>query len=382
MLSVSRGLTALGVVAALAAAGCGSSKGNGSSAAKGGGGASLASVRSTVATLLGPKGTYVGPPKTAPRPASGKRIVLISCGQSSPACSTPMAGAAAAAQALGWQTTLVDSKGDVNAAGAGIRRAVAEKADGIFIYYIDCQYLKAPLEVAKQAGIPVVAAESVDCNVSNPGAPSLFTSTVTYAGGDDYLTWVRKWWNAQVDYAIAKTGGTGNMMMFTDDTQLGSKAIAQSGAAEARKCSGCSFQVKLVPFADIGTKLQGEVQQDLLQNPNVNVVLSGYEAVVVGGVEAGVRALGRKALMNVGEGGAPGMALVKAGRAQFGAGIPLGWEGYAGIDALVRLMAKQKPVDSGIGVQLFDKDHNMPSGDRYEPPFDYAALYKKAWGVG
>lgn len=58
-----------------------------------------------------------------------------------------------------------------------------------------------------------------------------------------------------------------------------------------------------------------------------------------------------------------------------------GWEGYAGIDAINRLLNDEEPVSSGIGQQLFDADHNTPEDGPYVPPFDYEAAYLEAWGV-
>jgi ribose transport system substrate-binding protein len=387
----SRGLavSAAVILVVTAIAGCGGSGSSSSSQAvdttaasgSGGGSGSLAKMEASVKNLLGPVGTYEAPPTAPVTPKGDQTVALISCGQSFPACSNPMNGAKEAAEAVGWKVELFDSKGDTNAAGAGIRRAVANGDDGIFIYYIDCQYLKAPLEEAKRAGVPVVAAESVDCNESSPGAPALFTSTVTYAGGDNYISWVKKWWEAQLEYAIVKEQGEANILMFTDNTQLGSKAIVEATEELVPECSSCTDVIHTFPFANIGTSLQGEVEQEMLKNPDTNVVMSGYEAVLVGGVAAGLQASSGELLVSAAEGGRGGIQMMREDKAQFAGGIPVEWEGWAGIDGLVRLLAGQKPQSSGIGVQLLDTETNMPSGPLYEPPVDYQKLYEKSWGV-
>jgi len=337
-----------------------------------------ASFKTDVATLLGPKGSYQPPPTSAPKVAPGKKIFLISCGQAYLACSIPMGAAASAVKSLGWTPVLVDSKGDPAAMSSGILSAIAQKANGIFMYYIDCDFVKTALEQAKAAGIPVVAAESVDCS------PPLFAGTVTYAGGDSYLTWVGKWFDAMVEYAIVAKNGKANMLMFTDNTTQGSLHIAQTGAAVARQCSTCTFHAITFPISDIGTKLQGETQEALLKYPNTNVVIVGYEGVLVGGVWAGIQAAGRTDLLvGIGEGNVAGTALFKqqAGKNMFGSGIPLEWEAYSGIDGLLRIIDGAKPLSSGIGVQLFDATHNAPISNRYTAPFNYVALYRQAWGV-
>jgi ribose transport system substrate-binding protein len=38
-------------------------------------------------------------------------------------------------------------------------------------------------------------------------------------------------------------------------------------------------------------------------------------------------------------------------------------------------------VDTGMGVQVCDKDHNLPAeGEPFEPPVDFRAAYLKLWG--
>ena len=66
---------------------------------------------------------------------------------------------------------------------------------------------------------------------------------------------------------------------------------------------------------------------------------------------------------------------------QAGVGTPARWEGFAGIDALLRLFAGDPVAGSGIGLQVFDADHNLPAEGRYVPPVDFESAYKKAWGV-
>jgi len=80
-------------------------------------------------------------------------------------CSRPVAGAVAAAQALGWKTKVFDGQfGADDAYDTGIRQAVAAKATAILLIGIDCNTAKAGLEAAKSAGIPVLGANSFDCN--------------------------------------------------------------------------------------------------------------------------------------------------------------------------------------------------------------------------
>jgi ribose transport system substrate-binding protein len=61
---------------------------------------------------------------------------------------------------------------------------------------------------------------------------------------------------------------------------------------------------------------------------------------------------------------------------------PYDWEGWAAVDTMNRVFHGQRAVPNGIGLALWDRDHNMPpSGGRVTPPVDHRSGYLKAWGV-
>ena len=70
---------------------------------------------------------------------------------------------------------------------------------------------------------------------------------------------------------------------------------------------------------------------------------------------------------------------------QMCAGQSVEWETYSAYDALIRLMLDQDPneVDTGNGVQVCDKEHNLPpEGEPYIPPVDFVASYHEMWRLG
>ena len=85
-----------------------------------------------------------------------------------------------------------------------------------------------------------------------------------------------------------------------------------------------------------------------------------------------------------GEGSTPGIELIyeNAGM-DVCVGLNTGMEGYAAMDGLVRLFVGDDPkdVDTGIGIQVCDADHNLPpKGEVYETPVDYAAGFQENSG--
>jgi len=378
----------LSAIALLAAAGlavgaCGGETTSGASSGGGGGDANAngapAFAVEGAQKALSPKGTFVEAPTKPSKAPKGKKLMLLSCGQSISACAFDTGAAAEAAKALGWKTTLYDTKADPTNAAAGIRQAIAGGYDGIFYYYMDCDYARAALAEAKKAKIPVVAAEAFDCNQIDPGAPSLFTYAVHYVEGD-YVTYARAWGRTIADHAIWKQGGKSKALAFLDDTSRGSRPILQGFKDEYAKCPECTLHVVKFPFSAFGTKLQGIAAQNLLKYPDVNTTLTTYEAISLE-VAPAVRQSGRNILQFVGEGGEPGLDLIRQGVNGYGVGYPLDWEGWAAVDALVRIFNGEKPVPSGIGFQTFDKGHYLSPKGRYVAPIDYQSMYRKLWGV-
>ena len=341
--------------------------------------------------LLSETGSYSSPPTTAPAPEAGKNLWLVSCGQAYTSCSIPIGAAEEAAQSIGWTTKIFDDQGDPTTVTTGIRQAIADKADAIFMYYIDCAYAAEALAEAREAGIKVAAAESADCSDLDPSAPSLFDYSVTYSGGLDgpiaggqspYAEQIGLWGQAQGNLAVAKAGGNVNALVFTDNYGFGGKRAAEGMNEVLASCEGCTSQIIEFPYEDLANgNLATTVSQALLKNPEANVVAAAYDAIAVYGLAQAAADSGRELIVIGGEGSAEGMDLVRAGQITLGAGLPLGWEGYAAVDALNRILQGEDPVPTGMGLQLFDAERNVPAAGGYAPPFDYKAVYQKAWGL-
>jgi ribose transport system substrate-binding protein len=376
------GLTFLAgsVVIAALLSGCGSGSGSGKSATNGGAeSAFLKEAEKTIRRVLGPGG-YGKPPTTAPSHKPGMKIALISCGQQFPGCWPGIDEAKVAAEELGWTATIFDTKGDPNTAGEGIRQAVAAGDQGIFTYFIDCQYAKAALEEAKAAGVPVINSEGRDC------PKPLFAGSLTYnslSGPSDFEQWYSDYNRIQVDYAAVAQEGDANIIFFGDTTSLNSREAQQAAEDEVKKCGTCQMTAITFPTSAIGTELQSLAESAILQHPEANTIIVAYGDILVGGVMAAVEQSGRKLLLSSGEGLTAAMELVREKKANYGVCLPGEWEGWAAIDGLVRLMAGAPLAPTGIGLQIYDQTHNLvPPGQPCHPPVDFRADYRKAWGVG
>ena len=328
------------------------------------------------------KGSYAGPPATAPAPVKGKKIWVISCSQDVSLCAAQAEGITEAGKLLGWTTTTFDGKYDPATMGNGVRQAIAGKYDAIVVAGADCSGIKAPLEEARSAGLKILAIEGADCNATDPAEKPLFDATVNYVEGD-VINWVKQYGKWQADYLIARTGGKAEVIVFKSDEVLISKLNSEATIDELKRCSGCTAHVVDFSYGFQGPQLQQLAEQSLLRFPKANGIAVPADSVILSGMGAAIEASGRDLVVVAAEGQEATMNLVRSGSKQVtaGVGIPSVWEGYSAVDNLNRLFQGQPTVGSGAGLQIYDKDHNAGTAGAYESAIDFRAGFKKAWGL-
>ena len=350
-----------------------------------GGSTDLSAIQDRVDSLLTANGTYGEPPSSAPDHKANQKLWLVSCSQVATICSEAMKGATDAAEALGWSATTFDAKFDPALAADGVRQGIAAGADAIIVYAWDCPLIQQPLKEAKDAGITTIGIESLDCNELG-GNEALFDGVVTYEEGS-FKTWVQDQAEALADYLIVQEDGEANTIFFdSKDTEV-VKLLTAGFDRGMEKCSGCT--VNKVPFrqVDIGPKLQELTEQALVKYPDANSSQALFDSMILAGIGQAIQAAGKTTsdFFSMGVEGDPGvMDLIRQGSVQVrgGIGTPSRWEGFASVDAVIRVQAGEEAENSGIGLQLFDADHNVPPEGGYEAPVDFEAAYLSAWGVG
>ena len=327
------------------------------------------------------KGTQAEPTGDDFKPPSGKNVWVISTGQNIETSQRATAAQEKAGEALGWKVTVFDGKFDSARELTGIQQAIAAKADGIIMLYIDCAPVKSGLQQAKDAGIPIVAIEGMDCK------PGIFDHKILYAGDMEYTEWIQEWGASQAAWVIAKTNGQAKTVINIE-TDLTATALQEPGIrSEFAKCPTCEIVGNAAFFgADFGPPLQEKISQQFIKNPDANSFIAAYDASLTSGGAQALKATGRLSEIKVmgGEGSIPGIKLIRSGKGMDAcSGLDTGTEGWASMDSMGRLFANLDPsnTNSGIGFQVCDKDHNLPpEGEAYTPPVDYESAYLKKWG--
>jgi ribose transport system substrate-binding protein len=331
------------------------------------------------------KGTMGQPPATGPKAAKGKKVLIVSCGQQTLSCVSGAKGAMDAAKAIGWDAQLFDGKFNPALYGTGVQQGISQKVDGIVLDAIDCATARPQLEKARKAGIKIVSFAAYDCDDPSIGGAPLFDGQVQFRGDPDVRASAFTHAGMQARFAAAKQNGKAKVILFKLDALLATKYMREGLERGFARCSGCKV-VAEVPLAptDIGPALQQKVQSVLLKHPEANTVMSGFDVLLLAGVEAGVRAsgLGSKIKLFGAEGYAPTADLVRGGSVAGGVAVDGDWQGWAGIDELNRIFNGEKAVDEGLGFQAWDKDHNLDASGPWRSKVDYKSAYEKVWGVG
>jgi ribose transport system substrate-binding protein len=336
------------------------------------------------------KGTLTSP-DTTPRPAAkGKKIVIISSGQSSISSSIPVNAAKEAALAIGWNVTVYDAQLNPSNYPQLVSQAIASGADGIVLDAIDCSYVKSGLEQAKAKGIKVVPIYAYDCNdpYAGKGGTSLFSGYTNY-GADankNLGAFAEKYGFAQGQAAIAATGGKAKVILFNDPTTTVLHYTGTGFLNAIKQCAGCKV-VSEVDFKglDLGPTLQQRAASVLLQHPEANVVKSPYTAATLLSIAPAIQQSGRGSKLYVmgGEGFQPELDLMRNHQGVSAVMIsPSDWTGWSAVDTLNSLFQGKAPAYSGLGWQLVDSGHNLPAAGPWVSPIDFKSIYKKAWGVG
>jgi ribose transport system substrate-binding protein len=329
-------------------------------------------------------------PDTKSRPAAkGKKIVIISSGQSSISSSIPVNAAKEAAQKMGWDVQVYDAQ--LNPANDAnlMNQAIASGADGIILDAIDCQFVKSQMEQAKSKGIFTVPIYAYDCDdkYAGQGGERLFSAYIDYGpeANKNLGAFAEKYGYAQGKAAVAATDGKAKVVFFNDPQTTVLHYTGNGFLRAIDECEGCEV-VANVKFTglDLGPQLLQKASSVLLQHPDANVVKSPYTAATLLSIAPAVRASGRAGALYVmgGEGFNDELNLLRNHQGVSAVMIsPSDWTGWAAVDTLNSLFRGEDPAYSGLGWQLVDEQHNLPSSGPWQSPVDFEQIYLKAWGV-
>lgn len=337
------------------------------------------------ATVEGAYGTGAdgAPPTEGPVAQSGKDVWYISCGQQFASCAEQATAFQAASDVLGWNMTLGDAKGSPVESVSLINQAIAAQADGIAINAFDCDKGRAALEAARDAGIPVVNWNGVDCGVQNT-PDALFTAGVQINGSMDPRDYFNTWGDLMASYVIAKMNGEGKVLAFQETTY--GTLIATSEAFNARMKTAPGIEVVTIEFtiSQIPNETTALFESALLANPDADAVWTEVDSVIGLGLQSAVASGPNPDIILFGaEGTAANFEFIRQGVQQNSVVRQDPQATWGQADTLNRIFAGVDPAelpDQGGGFQIVDKEHNLPAeGETYDGALDYVSAYTAIW---
>lgn len=331
------------------------------------------------------QGSYTEPSSSGPKAQSGHKIAVINSGVQSPTGTQQANAAREVAKLLGWDLTVYDGKYEPAAYQEGIRQAISQKADVIWLYSIDCPLVKTALAEAKKAGIPVVSQEAADCSDVDPKSPSYFARTLQFSEGN-FVKWAQGLGAAQATWLVAKLGEKADIIEVSVPELVVTQAVHDGFAATmAKECPNCKVTNLQVQISDFGPAMQEKIETALLRNPKANGMAVSYDDLMTTGGSAAVMSSGRNDTLEVvaGSGFPANVDLVHKNQGQdAGYAYDASFETWAAADMVNRLLANAEPGKSGVGVAVFDHDKGLPAeGKQWKTDVDYATAFKKVWGV-
>jgi ribose transport system substrate-binding protein len=287
---------------------------------------------------------------------------------------------------MGASLRSVDGKGQISEQTKGISQAIGQGADLIVIGGVPYTLLKAQLQEAKAAGIPVVI-----WGGWSPGTrPDDVPDSVVGGGSHSYENAGK----LMGDWIVADSGGSAKVGLVTvSDAGLLAEQVADSVTAELeRLCEDCTVETldaRIPQWAD----LSRTVPSFLRANPDIEYLVPLFDGMVPF-IVPGLRTAGAvDDICVVSFNGTPAvLELMQQGKSGICADVgavsePQGW-GLA--DQVLRILAGEPPVvDDDIKAmeRLFSRDTIDEldlSADQasWYTDEDYRARYRELWNGG
>ena len=384
-----RGALSALLLASLALASCSSATAENEPAADSSAGSSAsasATPAGTDALAAAYEGTVGVPPVDAVSVPEDLMVWIVSCGQSQVTCSTPSQAAADAADAIGWQNSVCDGQLNPNGWANCIRQGVAADADVILVMGQDCSSFQGPLEEARAAGITTVGVGANDCDID--GGEPLYTGITQKLEGLDNEQWWNKIGELQAAWLMGQTDGNVKLLEVTfADARFG-PWISDGLNAGLADCDACEVVGTLqLSNQDAASGAMGQkLSTALLQAPDANAIAVPLDGWFLAGLSQAIVSSQRSDdLAVIGTfGQRSNLDLIASGQGQDASvAFSLEWDGWAGVDTALRLLADQPIVPSGVGLQVVDATTNMPADGEsfaYDPEIDFRQSYLEAWG--
>lgn len=377
-----------GLVAAFAAlmltafvvTGCGGSDDSSDSGDSSSGGdtttGSVEAAQEQVDILLDPSAVKFEKPTESFDPGSGK-LAVISCGNAGINCKQGSEDAVVAAKAMGWESSPVfDGQFDPSKQAGFVRQAVQEKYDGIVLVSIDVNSIKAAVDAAAKADIPVTC---VEC--SNPGLEDIVTDVTTGGTKDGEAI---GYWTA------ANSDGATKIIGYDDKSfPIVAKRVEAAKKTTEENCADCSIEIQQIATTELSEPGPPTWTATLTANPTgtVDTVWAAYDPFAIPMAKTAEQQ-GRDDINLTGYDASPDFVemIKQGGVAKVTTAAPFEYMSWGAVDQVGRMATGNDiwPSTELPVILVTQENADIPELEAgfFNPPFDFQAEFKQLWGKG
>jgi len=315
-------------------------------------------------------------PASGPRAEHGGLVVFVAGDLTNGGIAGAAIGVQQAAHAIGWRLQVLNGEGTTAGQTGALRAALRLKPTGIVLGGFDATAQKLALRQARALHIPVVGWHAGTQPGPIPSA-GLFTNVSTDPAAVARLA---------ADYAIARSGGTAQVVIFTDLRYPIAAYKAAVMAAQIRRCLRCRvLDIVNSPINLAQQQMPGIVSSLLHRYGTRFQYMLTINGIYIGGalaafVNAGLRGDESPFAVGAGDGDAADFERIRSGDHQMASvAEPLYLQGWQIVDELNRARAGQPPSGYLAPPRLITRA-DVPAGGVFDPPSDYRANYLRIWG--
>jgi ABC-type sugar transport system substrate-binding protein len=373
--------------AAIALAACGSSSGGGSSSES-----STTTSSASTNESSPPSSAVVSEAKTevkALEDLSGQewklptesfdpgkhKVALIDISLSDPGGKLDADGWLAAVKAMGWEYKLFNAEFSTPKMAGYISQATQEGYEAIIWDANDANTMKAPIEAALEAGIPM---SCTGCHTV--GFPKIQDASATWPGQGE----------AVADWIIAEQNAEAKVLAMVDEEFPTVAAIFEGFDSKMETaCPSCELSRTNYTVAELAKPGPPSWKAALTEHPSGSLtdVVASYDAGAVPFVKTAEQEGREDFAMSSFELAPEFAALMAEGKENIGVDTAVDQElnGWASLDQVARQVAGLMPWNSHEFPFVLVSKNNISEikEGRYNPPdFDYAAAFEKVWEKG
>jgi ribose transport system substrate-binding protein len=335
----------------------------------------LVDARQRVAGGLDATTGFTPPNQGPPAQHKGGTIAYVAADLTNGGVNAVGQAVAQAVEAIGWQVTVLDGKGNVQGRTDALNQAMAVRPMGIVLGGFDATEQAATIRQATDLGIPVVGWHAGPEPGPIPQA-GVFTNVTT-----DPLDVA---WLAAA-YVVADSGGKAGVVILSDSQYQVAVRKAQAMRDYVRLCAGCTvLSSEDSPISEADSRMPALGSSLLQRNGDRLGYLLGINGNYFGAAKAALHDAGKPAggppeSVAAGDGDAAEFQRIRTGDYQAATvAEPMILQGWQLVDELNRALAGQRPSGFVAKPQLITSQ-NVPPGGVFDPTSGYREEYRRIW---